>query len=100
MNVKMKIKFCSTPKKQDFDGMYNAAESLTNDTDSVIIYQHKGPENALVAEFTINEARQIDVVDRIGKEFSYNLEDYLDSSISFPKKMLRKRSQTMEMASH
>jgi hypothetical protein len=44
-----------------------------------------------VAEFTINKARQIDVVDGIGKQFSYNLEGYLESSISFPKKASSKK---------
>jgi len=90
MNVKVEIKLCSNPEKQNYDEMYNASESLTNDVDSIIIYQPKRPKNTLVAEFTIKNARQIDIVDRIGKEFSYNLEDYLDSSISFPKKMSRK----------
>jgi hypothetical protein len=77
MNVKVEIKLCSNPEKQNYDEMYNSAESLTNDVDSIIIYQRKRPKNTLVAEFTIKNARQIDIVDRIGKEFSYNLEDYL-----------------------
>ena len=94
MNVQVEIKFGSTPRKQDFDEMYNASKSLTNNDDSIYIYQRKRPKHVLVAEFTINKARQIDVVDRIGREFSYNLEDYLDSSISFPKKMSPKKSNT------
>jgi hypothetical protein len=92
MNVKVEIKLCTNPEKQNYDEMYNAAESLTNDVESIMIYQPKRPKNTLVAEFTIKNARQIDIVDRIGKEFSYNLEDYLDSSISFPKKISRKAS--------
>lgn len=71
--------------------MYGAAEFLANDTDSIYIYQHKGKSHNLVAEFTINKARQIDVVDRIGKEFSYNMENYSQSTISFPDKPTKKK---------
>jgi hypothetical protein len=92
MNVKVEIKLCSTPNKQNYEEMFNAAEYLTNNIDSILIYQRMRPPNTLVAEFTIDKVRQIDIVDRIGKEFSYNLEDYLDSSISFPKKITRKAS--------
>ena len=91
MNVKVEIKFSSNPEKQNYDEMYNAAKSITNNYDSIIIYQPKQPTNTLVAEFTIQKKRQIDVVDKIGKTFSYNLEDYLDSFISFPKKISPKK---------
>jgi hypothetical protein len=91
MNVKVEIKFSSNPEKQNYDEMNNAAESITNNLDSIVIYQRKQPANTLVAEFTIQKKRQIDVVDKIGKIFSYNLEDYLDSFISFPKKISRKK---------
>jgi hypothetical protein len=91
MNVKVEIELDSTPEKQDYIEVYDAAIFLTNDPDSVSIYKSKRPKNSLVAEFTINKARQIDVVDGIGKQFSYNLEGYLESSISFPKKALSKK---------
>jgi repressor LexA len=93
MNVKVEIELCITPSKQDHDEMYNAAEFLTNDTNSILVYQSKDHKNALVAEFTINRARQIDVVDMIGNEFSYNVENYSQSSISFPKTHTRKTSK-------
>ena len=90
MNVKVKIELCSPPKKKDQEEMYDVAEFLTNETDSIYIYQLQSKKNELAAEFTINKARQIDVVDRIGKEFSYNIGNYSQSSISFPDKPTRK----------
>ncbi len=76
--------------------MFNAAEYITNNNDSIIVYPRKRPKNALVAEFTIDKVSQIDIVDRIGKELRYNLVDYLDSSISFPKKLARKSSNEID----
>ncbi|MDM8536936.1 MarR family transcriptional regulator [Desulfobacterales bacterium HSG17] len=71
--------------------MYDASQSLTNDTDSINIFQHN--EKTLIAEFTINKARQIDVVDRIGKHFSYDMSNYSQSSISFPAKPTKKKTK-------
>jgi len=93
MNVKVEIELCSNPNKQDHDEMYDAAKFLTNDTDSIYVYQSKCQKNALVAEFTIDKARQVDVVDKIGGEFGYHVENYSQSAISFPKKPARKRSK-------
>ncbi len=89
MNVKVEIELCSPPSKKEREEMYGAAEFLTDETDSIYIYQPRNQRNELVAEFTINKARQIDVVDRIAKEFSYNVRNYSQSSISFPKKLSR-----------
>ena len=91
MNVKVEIELCASVKQKDKKEMYGAAEFLTNDTDSIYIYQPKGKSHNLVAEFTITKARQIDVVDRIGKEFSYNMENYSQSTISFSDKPTKKK---------
>ncbi len=90
MNVKVKIELSSHPDKKDREEMYDAAEFLTNEIDSIYIYQPRNKRNELIAEFTINKARQIDVVDKIGKKFRYNVENYSQSSISFPNKPTRK----------
>ena len=90
MNVKVIIELSSPPGKKDREEMYDSAEFLTNEIDSIYIYQPRNQRNELIAEFTIDKARQIDVVDRIGKEFSYNVENYSQSSISFPNKPTRK----------
>jgi len=47
-------------------------------------------ECSLAAPFSIPKARQIDVVDRIGKRFWY-VEDYQDSSIYSPQPARRRR---------
>jgi repressor LexA len=91
MNVKVEIELCASVKQKDKKEMYGAAEFLTNDSDSIYIYQPTGESHNLVAEFTINKARQIDVVDRIGKEFSYNMENYSQSTVSFPYKPTKKK---------
>lgn len=66
--------------------MYAAAKYLTNDINSIEISVSKNKSNKIVAEFTINKSKQIDVVDKIGKEFSYCMSNYDQSSVSFPKK--------------
>lgn len=91
MNVKVEIELDAIPEKQDYIEMYDSAIILTDDPDSILIYKSKRLKNTIVAEFTIKKARQIDVVDGIGKEFSCSLEGYLDSSISFPKNISRKK---------
>ena len=72
--------------------MFNSTEYLTNDVDSIVISIHPQNSKIIVAEFTVKKAKQIDVVDKIGKEFSYYLEDYNDSSIYFPKNRTLKRA--------
>ena len=86
MNVKVEVEVCSPPTQADRKEMYAAAEYLTNDIDSIEISVPKNKSNIIIAEFTINKARQIDVVDKIGKQFSYCLRNYNQSSIFFPKK--------------
>jgi len=92
MNVKVEIDLCASPTEKDKEEMYDAAEYLTNDVDSITIVQQKGKCDKLIAEFTIDKARQIDVVDRIGKEFSYCVENYSQSSTSFPAKPSKKHT--------
>ena len=85
MNVRIEIKLDTTPINKHREEMYAAAEYLTNDEDSIAILTLPKKSKAIVAEFTINKARQIDIVDRIGKRFRENIDNYCDSSISFPK---------------
>ncbi len=86
MNVAVEMTLSVPPTEENKAQMYAAAEFLTNDEESIVILQPSGKPPRLVAEFSIRKARQIDVVDRIGKEFSYHVDDYNDSSISFPNK--------------
>jgi hypothetical protein len=93
LNVKVEVELIYSPKSKHKKQMYNAAESLTDDKHSIIISTQSNKMKIVVAEFTIKKARQIDVVDKIGREFSYCLTEYNTSSISFPvtKKKPRKR---------
>lgn len=85
MNVKVTVQLSQLPTNEDREQMYEAAESLTNDTRSIAIIQPSKTSPILIAEFTIPTARQIDVVDIIGRAF-WNVHHYSDSMISFPKK--------------
>jgi hypothetical protein len=84
MKVRVELKLDTPPTLTHKEGMYFAASQLTNNESSIDIYMPESKSNLIVAEFTIQKARQIDVVDKIGKKFWY-VEDYSDSSIRFPK---------------
>lgn len=86
MNVKVEVELCCPPEAEDKEQMHCAAKNLTNDIKTIVITEPKRKGNMLVAEFTVNDAKQRDIVDKIGKGFSYVLENYSDSSISFPKR--------------
>ena len=81
MNVRIEIELDTTPTNKHREEMYAVAEYLTNDEDSIAILTLPKKSKAIVAEFTINKARQIDIVDRIGKRFRENIDNYCDSSI-------------------
>jgi len=84
MNVKVQVELISYPKAVDREDMLASATYLTNDKKSVVVYIPDDMQRIIVAEFTINKARQMDVVDGIGKRFRCNVIHYSQSSISFP----------------
>ena len=61
----------------------NIAEELTINKDSITLSVMGKNNNVLNIEFSIRKAKQIDIVDKIGKEFSVYMENYSDSSIRF-----------------
>jgi len=83
--VKVEVELSASPTGVDREEMHASAMFLTNYKKSVIVYIPEGKPKTIVAEFTINKAKQMDVVDKIGKEFSYNVRNYSQSAISFPK---------------
>ena len=91
MNVMVEVELDIKPKKEHWEVMQEAAEALTNDKSSVRVSTFQSKPNTLVAEFKMKKARQIDVVDRIGDRFSYDMEDYADSSIPFPRTMRKRK---------
>ena len=91
MNVRVEVKLVTSPTAVHEGSMYDAAQDLTDNKNSIEIYIPKSDDNLIIAEFTIKKARQVDVVDKIGKRFHY-IENYTDSSISFPKEVAGKKS--------
>ena len=93
MHVKVEVELVCSPKNKHRKQMYEAAEYLADDINSIIISLQPGRASSIVADFTIKKTRQIDVVDRIGREFRSGLEDYDTSSISFPASQKRHRKK-------
>lgn len=84
MNVRVELQMDSLPTEADIEDASASARHLTNDRTSVSVYPIDDRPNTIVAEFTINRARQIDVVDRIGREFRFGAKKSIDLTISFP----------------
>jgi DNA-binding MarR family transcriptional regulator len=72
--------------------MYDAAESLTDNKRSILVSIPTNKLKAIVAEFTMKKARQIDVVDMIFRQFKY-LTDYNTSTITFPASKKKSRQK-------
>jgi len=90
MKVEVTVILTRKALKKHKTKMYDAAEWLTNDESSIDICGYPKKPQQLLAKFTVPDAQQIDVVDRIGKEFSYRLDDYSTSTIAFPRKKKRR----------
>ena len=94
MNVKVEIQLTQAPTKRDEKEIFGIVESLTDDPQSIMMTFPTKKTLAIIVEFTIIKAQQIDVVDNIGRAF-WMLEHYDDSIISFPKRKSH-RSQRKE----
>jgi len=90
MDVRVTIDLSVAAQEKHFEQMRAAAFYLTADKSSVRVSHPSDDPKRLVAAFTVPTARQIDVVDRIGRQFWY-VEDYRDSSISFLRAVKRPR---------
>ena len=100
MQVKVEVELRSSPIDVDEEDMSLAAACLTNDKDSIAVYTPEDEPSTIVAEFTINKARQMDVVDRIGRMFRTSVRNYNQSSISFSKAVSRKALQPRGRYTH
>ncbi len=90
MHVKVEVELTRHPAKKHREIMYESAEVLTDDKNSIVISDHLTKPDVIMAEFTMKKARETDMVDKIGEEFDY-MEDSSTSWISFPKKGLAKK---------
>lgn len=84
MNVRVEMELDSVATEADMEDAAVSARHLSNDGMSVAVYVLNDKPNTLVAEFTINRARQMDVVDRIAREFRFSVMKSIDLAISFP----------------
>lgn len=84
MKVRVEVELDVSPKNKHRKQIYEAAEYLTDNPNSILVSVSQSNPKLILVEFTIKKAKQIDVVDKIGKEFSYFVADYSTSSISFP----------------
>ena len=100
MKVRVEMELRSAPAKVDEEVMSLAAACLTNDKDSIAVSFSEDQPNTIVAEFTINKARQMDVVDRIGRMFRTSVTNYTQYAISFPKAAPRKTLQPRDHYTH
>ena len=94
MLVTVAVELMSSRTEIDERDMFASAGYLTNDMKSVVISVPSDQANVLVAEFTINKARQMDVVDGIAREFRIGVRNYSQCSISFAKAPSRRTQQT------
>src|SRR2546422_186631 len=82
MEVSVTIRLSVVPQHKHEEQMRSAARSLTNDPRSVRVNCPAASSKQICARFTVPDARQADVVDRIGRQF-WQVQDYQDSSIGF-----------------
>lgn len=85
MNVKVEVELRSSPTEVDREDMLASAKYLTNNRDSAVVYVPNDESNTIAVEFTINRAKQIDVVPRIARAFRDVVRNYGQLAISFPK---------------
>jgi hypothetical protein len=90
MEVSVTIHLSVLPQHKHEEQMRSAAISLTDEPSSVQVTCPPSSPKQICARFTVPDARQEDVVDRIGRRF-WQVEDYEDSSIGFSRSGWRTR---------
>lgn len=94
--MKVRVNICLSVPAADkhLSVMRSSAHELTDDVESVSIGVAEKDEKTVFAEFTVPQARQADVVDRIAKQFAMFMEDFTDQSIGFPGIARKRRRPT------
>ena len=82
MNVSVTIKLTVPAAAKHLQQVREAAEGLTDSSGSVEVVQLPDDPTSVKARFNAPDARQEDVVDRIGRRF-WNVADYSTSTIGF-----------------
>jgi hypothetical protein len=90
MEVSVTIDLSVEPEERHVTQMRSAASSLTDDPMSIRVSCPPTSPKQIRAEFSVPDARQEDVVDRIGRQF-WQVENYNDSTIGFSRAARRIR---------
>ncbi len=85
MEVSVTIDLSVVPQGKHVEQMRSAAGSLTDDSASVQVTRPRTSPRQICARFTVPDARQGDVVGRIGRQF-WQVEDYQYSRIGFSRR--------------
>jgi len=93
MNVFVTIDLSVAPQPKHIAQMQVAARALTDDKDSVEVTCPLESPKRIQARFSVPDARQVDVVDRIGRQF-WQVDNYNHSSIGFAPVVRRQRRKT------
>jgi hypothetical protein len=78
------------PQEKHLAQMRSAADTVTDDASSVQVTRPSASPKEIRAQFTVPDAREGDVVGRIGRQF-WNVENYNDSRIGFSRPLKRNR---------
>jgi hypothetical protein len=98
MEVSVTVDLSVAPQEKHIAAMQSAARSLTDNLKSVRVTCSPTALKKIRAEFSVADARQEDVVDRIGRRF-WQVEDYQNSSIGFSPRRNR-RTDAREGSQH
>jgi hypothetical protein len=90
MNVSVTLDLSVAPGEKHAAQMRSAALCVTDDPNSVQVSCPPSSPKQICAQFSVPDARQEDVVGRIGRQF-WNVENYNDSSIGFSRRPSSKR---------
>ena len=89
MQVSVTIDLSVVPQEKHVVAMRTAANSLTDGRDSVRVSCPPDASKKICAHFSVPDARQEDVVNRIGRRF-WQVEDYQNSTIGFSRNEKRR----------
>ena len=92
MDVRVQVDLSVAPAEKHLTEIRSAADSLTDDRNSVCVSVPADKPQSMVAAFTIPKARQMDVVDKIMRRFALTMEDYQDQTAWFPKKIRKRKT--------
>jgi hypothetical protein len=90
MEVSVTVDLSVEPQERHLAQMRSAACSLTDDPGSVEVICSSTSPRTVRARFSVPDAREGDVIDRIGRQF-WQVENFNDSSIGFSRPARRKR---------